>query len=87
MDNITVLVLANTCNEPQLAILEALPPETGIVVGNQAEAFERTAAEASVIFNWSGSGALWGKSSECVPRYGGCIAGQPAWTISYNLPW
>ena len=60
MDNITVLVLANP-NEPQLAMLEALPPETGIVVGNQAEAFERTATEASVIFNWSGSGALLGE--------------------------
>ena len=60
MDNITVLVLANP-NEPQLAMLEALPPETGITVGNSAEAFERTAPEASVIFNWSGSGALLGE--------------------------
>ena len=50
-------MLANP-NEPQLAMLEALPPETGIAVGNTAEAFERAAPEASVIFNWSGSGAL-----------------------------
>jgi phosphoglycerate dehydrogenase-like enzyme len=57
MDNITVIVLANP-NEPQLAMLEALPPETGIVVGNNPEAFERAAREASIIFNWSGSGAL-----------------------------
>ncbi|HEX3744991.1 MAG TPA: D-2-hydroxyacid dehydrogenase [Bryobacteraceae bacterium] len=57
MDKITVAVLANP-NEPQLAMLEGLPPETGIAVGNAPEAFERAAPEASVIFNWSGSGAL-----------------------------
>src|SRR5580704_4991898 len=57
MDNHTVVVLANP-NEPQLAMLEGLPPDTGIAVGNTAEAFERAASEASVIFNWSGSGAL-----------------------------
>ena len=57
MDNHTVLVLA-TPNEPQLAMLEALPPDTGIAVGNTAEAFARTAPAASVIFNWSGSGPL-----------------------------
>ena len=66
MDNITVLVLANP-TEPQLAMLEALPPETGIVVGNSAEAFERTATEASVIFNWSGSGALLGEVLRMCP--------------------
>jgi phosphoglycerate dehydrogenase-like enzyme len=57
MANQTVLVLAAP-HEPQLAMLEALPPETGIAVGNTAEAFERTAADAAVIFNWSGSGDL-----------------------------
>ena len=57
MDHHTVLVLAAP-NEPQLAMLEALPPDTGLAVGNTAEAFERAAREASVIFNWSGSGAL-----------------------------
>jgi phosphoglycerate dehydrogenase-like enzyme len=57
MDNFTVLVLANP-TEPQLAMLEALPPDTGLAVGDTAEAFRRTAGEASVIFNWSGSGAL-----------------------------
>jgi phosphoglycerate dehydrogenase-like enzyme len=57
MDKITVVVLADP-TEPQLAMLEALPPDTGIAVGNQAEAFERAAPEASIIFNWSGSGAL-----------------------------
>jgi phosphoglycerate dehydrogenase-like enzyme len=58
MDNNMVLVLANP-NEPQLAMLESLPPDTGLAVGNTAEAFRRTAAEASVIYNWSGSGALF----------------------------
>jgi phosphoglycerate dehydrogenase-like enzyme len=57
MDNITLVVLANP-NEPQLAMLEALPPATGIAVGNNVEAFERVAAHASAIFNWSGSGTL-----------------------------
>jgi phosphoglycerate dehydrogenase-like enzyme len=57
MDKITVVVLADP-TEPQLAMLEALPPDTGIAVGNQAEAFVRAAPEASIIFNWSGSGAL-----------------------------
>src|ERR1039458_7343964 len=57
MDHNIVLVLA-TPNEPQLAMLDALPPETGIAVGNTVEAFERAAQQASVIFNWSGSGAL-----------------------------
>jgi len=57
MDNNTVVVLASP-NEPQLAMLEALPADTGIAVGNTAEAFERAAPAASIIFNWSGSGAL-----------------------------
>jgi phosphoglycerate dehydrogenase-like enzyme len=57
MDKNTVVVLANP-NEPQLAMLEALPPDTGIAVGNSAEAFARAAPTASVIFNWSGSGTL-----------------------------
>jgi phosphoglycerate dehydrogenase-like enzyme len=52
MDNITVLVLADP-TEPRLAMLEELPPETGIVVGNSAEAFVRAAPDATVIFNWS----------------------------------
>src|ERR1035441_7176818 len=38
MDNITVLVLADP-TEPRLAMLEELPPETTIVVGNSLEAF------------------------------------------------
>ncbi|MBZ5618955.1 MAG: D-2-hydroxyacid dehydrogenase [Acidobacteriia bacterium] len=57
MDNHTVVVLADP-TEPQLAMLEQLPTETGISVGNSPEAFERAAGTADVIFNWSLSGGL-----------------------------
>ena len=57
MDPITVLVLADPA-EPRLAMLEELPPETGIAVGNSAEAFVRAAPDATVIFNWSLAGDL-----------------------------
>jgi phosphoglycerate dehydrogenase-like enzyme len=52
MDDITLLVLA-TPTEPQLAMLEALPANTTIAAGKVPEAFERTAADADVILNWS----------------------------------
>jgi phosphoglycerate dehydrogenase-like enzyme len=67
MDNHTILVLANP-TEPQLAMLEALPPDTGIAVGDTAEAFERAAGEADVIFNWSGSSALLRQVFAMCPR-------------------
>jgi phosphoglycerate dehydrogenase-like enzyme len=57
MDQYTVVVLANP-TEPQLAMLEQLPAETDIAVGESLEAFERTAPEADVIFNWSLTGGL-----------------------------
>ncbi len=57
MDHYTVVVLANP-TEPQLAMLEELPPETDIAVGDNLEAFERAAPEADVIFNWSLTGDL-----------------------------
>ena len=57
MDHITVLVLADP-TEPRLAMLEELPPETNIAVGNSAEAFVRAAPDATVIFNWSLIGDL-----------------------------
>ena len=57
MADLTVLVLANP-TEPQLAMLQQLPEETSIAVGDRAEAFIRAAPEADVIFNWSGSGEL-----------------------------
>jgi len=55
-DNL-VLVLSDP-GEPQLAMLDELRPATDIVVGNSGQAFERVAAEAPVVFNWSGSLAL-----------------------------
>lgn len=67
MDNNTVLVLADP-TEPQLAMLDELPPETNIAVGNSTEAFERTAQDATVIFNWSGSGALLRQVFAMCPR-------------------
>lgn len=67
MDNITVLVLANP-TEPQLAMLESLPPDTSIAVGNSPEAFERAAPDATVIFNWSGAGALLRQVFAMCPR-------------------
>jgi phosphoglycerate dehydrogenase-like enzyme len=58
MDNITVLVLANPA-DPQLKKLASLPEETSIAVGDAAQAFARTAAQAGVLFNWSESGLLF----------------------------
>jgi phosphoglycerate dehydrogenase-like enzyme len=57
MDNNTILVLANPA-DPQLAMLQELPKETSLAVGNSAEAFERAAPQADVIFNWGGSRQL-----------------------------
>lgn len=57
MDNNTVLVLANP-TDPQLAMLQELPSKSSLAVGNSVEAFERTAPDADVIFNWGGSRQL-----------------------------
>lgn len=57
MANHTLIVLAEP-NEPQLAMLDQLPAETTIAVGNAAEAFERAAPNATVIYNWSLGGKL-----------------------------
>jgi len=67
MEHDTVLVLANP-TEPQLGMLEQLPPETGIAVGNRVEAFERAAADATVIFNWSLDGELLREVFAMCPR-------------------
>ena len=50
----TILVLADP-NEPQLSALESLRAEANIITGNSVEAFGQAAADATVIFNWSGS--------------------------------
>ncbi len=57
MDPITVLILADPADR-HLAMLDGLPEETRIAAGNSVEAFEGLAAEAGVVFNWSGSPAL-----------------------------
>ncbi len=67
MDNNTVVVLADP-TEAQLAMLEQLPPETSIAVGNTTEAFERAAPDANIIFNWSLSGALLREVFVMCPR-------------------
>lgn len=67
MDNDTVLVLADPA-EPQLRLLAQLPTETGIAVGKTTEAFERAAADATVIFAWSLSGKLLRDVFHMAPR-------------------
>lgn len=57
MDHETLLVLADP-TEPHLRKLQELPPETSIAVGATTQAFERAAAQATVIFSWSLSGKL-----------------------------
>lgn len=54
----TVLVLTANMADKDLALLEQLPPETNLAVGTSAEAFERLADDADVIFNWSANGGL-----------------------------
>jgi len=60
MGNDTILVLADPA-EPQLAMLQMQLAGAKTVAGNSAEAFEHAAADASVLFNWSGSIALFRK--------------------------
>jgi phosphoglycerate dehydrogenase-like enzyme len=58
MDVHTVLVLSADPADRDLKLLAQLPPETNIAVGNSVEAFERLAAEATVILSWSLAGQL-----------------------------
>src|SRR5689334_20924787 len=67
MSNHTVLVLANP-TEPQLAMLESLPRETSLAVGNHLEAFERAAPDATIIYNWSLCGDLLREVFRMCPR-------------------
>src|SRR5882724_4874162 len=59
MGNDTILVLADP-SEAQLAMLQ-MQLTVKTVAGNSVEAFEHAAADASVLFNWSGSLALFRK--------------------------
>lgn len=56
----TVLVLADPA-EPQIAMLRNSLAGMETIVGNSAELFEPAAARATVLFNWSGSLALFRK--------------------------
>jgi len=60
MKNDTILVLADPA-EPQIALLKNSLAGAEILVGNSAEQFEQAAIRASVLFNWSGSLALFRK--------------------------
>ncbi len=67
MDNITILVLSSPTDR-QLAMLESLPTGVSIAVGDNVEAFQKTAPEAQVLFNWSGSRELVQKVWKIAPR-------------------
>jgi len=67
MENNTVLVLSDP-TDPTLAMLEALPAQTNLAVGNKAEAFARMAPAATVIFSWSISGELLQQVFAMAPR-------------------
>jgi phosphoglycerate dehydrogenase-like enzyme len=57
MKKISILVLAAP-DEPQVSMLVVLRETASIVIGNSAQVFEKAAASADAIFNWSGSLSL-----------------------------
>jgi phosphoglycerate dehydrogenase-like enzyme len=61
MRNATILVLVSPAEpaEAQLAMLRRQLRDLEIIVGCSAEVFEESAARGSVLFNWSGSLALF----------------------------
>src|SRR6266850_44845 len=63
----TILVLGEP-DVPQAAMLETLRPEAAIFVGNSASAFGQAVLEADVLFNWSGSPALFREVFRICPR-------------------
>jgi phosphoglycerate dehydrogenase-like enzyme len=67
MSTLTLLVLSDPA-ERQLAMLEQLPSSTSIAVGNKVEAFERSAPDAEVLFNWSGGRQLVEQVWKIAPR-------------------
>jgi phosphoglycerate dehydrogenase-like enzyme len=67
MDDHTLIVIANP-SEPELAMLEELPPETTIAAGNTAAAFDRAAPQATAILNWSFSNATLREIFSRCPR-------------------
>src|SRR6202047_4913042 len=63
----TVLALASPA-EPQLALLRQLPQETNVVVGDSVDAFRSASRNATIILNWSGSGALLREAFQMCPN-------------------
>ena len=57
MKKSSILVLAAP-DEPQLSMLSELRETTSVLIGDSVQAFEKAAASADVIFNWSGSLSL-----------------------------
>jgi len=57
MKKLSILVLSAP-DEPQLSMLDELRETANIVIGNSPNAFDKAAAGAEVIFNWSGSLSL-----------------------------
>src|SRR2546425_5665038 len=67
MKNNTILVLG----EPDVrraSMLETLPPEAAVFVGNSATAFRHAVSDADILFNWSGSPALFREVFRMCPR-------------------
>ena len=58
MRNTKVIVLADS-DEPQLSLLDELGNSAEFAIGDSLDFFKSAAAEAEVIFNWSGSLALF----------------------------
>jgi phosphoglycerate dehydrogenase-like enzyme len=58
MKNNTILVLGEP-DVSQTAMLETLRSEAAVVVGDSAEAFGQAVVDADILFNWSGSPALF----------------------------
>ncbi len=67
-DTILVLVSAAEPAEAQLAMLEKSLAGVKMVFGNSAEVFAGVAAEATVLFNWSGSLELFKKVFAMCPN-------------------
>src|SRR4030081_710187 len=63
----TILVLGEP-DAPQASMLETLRPAAHIFAGNSASAFGQAVAEADVLFNWSGSPALFREVFRMCPR-------------------
>src|SRR3979490_1120973 len=77
MGNDTILVLADP-SEPQLAMLQMQLAAVKTVAGDSVEAFEHAAADASVLFNWSGSLALFREGFGICPNLRRMVRNQQA---------